>query len=286
MSDTFTRSCAHWSEAKRRGMEDFYALATADYRHLAEALDWKEWLERRQQAAGDRPLRLLDVACGSGKFPVALTRHAGVAEAAVRPIDYALLDPSAFSIAEARRVLPPPFRAGAEFETTLQDLDCPAGAFDVAWATHALYAVPGAELEAALERFLHALGGPGGGPGGGTGFIAQSLGDGHYLRFHRLFLDAFGDAAAEPYTGAEAIEQTLRRLGASVESRDIAYENGAPEGATAQVEGFLQRCVFDDTVSLEQMLAHEATGRYLAACRRDGAWRFPQKVRLLFVHAR
>ena len=64
----------------------------------------------------------------------------------------------------------------------------------------------------------------------------------------------------------------------------VIYVTG--EEATAQVEGFLQRCVFDDTVSLEQMLAHAETGRYLAACRRDGAWRFPQKVRLLFVHAR
>ena len=45
MSDTFERSCEHWSEAGRAEMEAFYALATVDYRHLAEALDWKAWLQ-------------------------------------------------------------------------------------------------------------------------------------------------------------------------------------------------------------------------------------------------
>ncbi|CAN0498997.1 unnamed protein product, partial [Laminaria digitata] len=69
IADTFDRSCDHWSEAGREEMEGFYALASVDYRHLAAAIDWTAWLEARQKAAGSRHLRLLDVACGSGKFP-------------------------------------------------------------------------------------------------------------------------------------------------------------------------------------------------------------------------
>ncbi len=276
---TFERSCAHWSEAKRSGMEDFYAIATDDYRHLAEAVDWKSWLETRQAQAGDRPLRLLDVACGSGKFPIALARHAGVAEAAIQPIDYALLDPAPFSISEARQALTAPFVAGQEYLSTLQALDCPAGAFDVVWATHALYAVPADALDTAMSRFLHALADN----GQGAGFIAHGCAEGHYLHFQKLFLEAFGDPAAHRYADAEAIDASLRRLGAAVETRDITYENGLPETALPQIEGFLQRCVFDDSVSLDRMLAHDTTGAYLARCRTDGHWRFPQKVRLIFV---
>ena len=81
--DIVTRSIAHWSEAGRRGMDAFYTLATDDYRHLAEARDWAGWLDGLQEKAGARSLRLLDVACGSGKFPNALVRHAGVAGALV-----------------------------------------------------------------------------------------------------------------------------------------------------------------------------------------------------------
>ena len=50
----------------------FYRLASVDYKHLAEAIDWRHWLETRQKEAGSRSLQLLDVACGSGKFPKAL----------------------------------------------------------------------------------------------------------------------------------------------------------------------------------------------------------------------
>ena len=62
---TFERSCDHWSEAGRQEMEDFYALASVDYQHLAEAIDWKTWLETRQKAVGsaDRAARKLYPAC-------------------------------------------------------------------------------------------------------------------------------------------------------------------------------------------------------------------------------
>ena len=52
MSDTFQRSCEHWSEESRYEMDHFYALASVDYKYLAEAVDWKKWLESRQAEVG------------------------------------------------------------------------------------------------------------------------------------------------------------------------------------------------------------------------------------------
>ena len=75
-------------------------------------------------------------------FPNALVTHAGLAEATLRPIATDLLDPSAFSIAEARAALPAPFVPAREHEVTLQDFQPPAEGYDIVWATHALYAVP------------------------------------------------------------------------------------------------------------------------------------------------
>jgi SAM-dependent methyltransferase len=256
-------------------MEAFYALATEDYRHLAEAMDWRAWLEARQAAAGDRPLRLLDVACGSGKFPTALRRHAGVAEARVRPIAYSLLDPSAFSLAEARAALEAPFEPDENFECTLQDLDEDVGAFDVVWATHALYAVPTAGLEAAMARFLDAIG------TGGAGVIANAREDSHYIGFYRAFLDAFHGGRGEPYRTAEEIVAALERQGARVETREIAYTQACDDDAV--VEGYLQRCAFDDTVPLDRMLATEPVAGHLADCRREGGWRFDQRVALILL---
>jgi SAM-dependent methyltransferase len=277
MSDLLARSSAHWSEAGRAGMEAFYRLATDDYRHLAEARNWRALFEGAQARAGARPLRLLDVACGSGKFPVALARHAGLAEADLRPVETSLLDPSAFSIAEARAALPAPFRAVAEHETTLQDFAPPPGGYDIVWATHALYAIPEAELPAAMARFRAAI------APGGTGVIAHSAAAGHYIDFHRRFLAAFGPAGAAPYVPAETIAEALRAQGAEVDVREVLYDSAAGPGDTAAVEGYLQRCVFDTRVRLSEMEDTAPLADYLAACRRPEGWRFPQRVWLMTV---
>ena len=49
-------------------------------------------------------------------------------------------------------------------------------------------------------------------------------------------------------------------------------------------EGFLQRCAFDDTVSLDEMEAAPVLGDYLAGCRdAAGAYSFDHEVMLLWL---
>ena len=285
LADTFERSCDHWSEAGRLEMEGFYALASVDYRHLAEAINWKTWLEARQKLVGSRCLRLLDVACGSGKFPAALTSHADVANALVKPVDYALLDPSIFSISEARQVLEAPFQPGAEYEMKLQNLECDQGSFDVVWATHALYAIPRNELEPALRCMVHAMGHGGEANKRGAGFIAHASAQSHYLQFYQHYLAGFKEGVGEPYTDSEQIISILTQMELSLEVKEINYTNGAPETEELQVERYLQRCVFDDTISLKQMLDNPVTGPYLESCRKNGMWQFAQRVNMIFVNA-
>ena len=246
MTDTYDRSLEHWSEAGRAEMDAFYALARLDYELLAKRLDWAKLLSGRRT--------LLDVACGSGKFPEALDRYAGLP--AEPTIDYALLDPSAFSIAEAKRALRPPFVAGAEHEVTLQELAPDAGPYEVVWATHALYALPAPELPAGLERFLAAI------APGGFGFIAHAARASHYLRFYEEFLADFRDGAGTPYTSSEEIIAGLQEAGARDRLRTIRidYHGEAELEDRATVEGYLQRCAFDDSVSLEAMEAGERLG--------------------------
>lgn len=277
MTDLLARSNAHWSEDGRAGMDAFYRLATDDYRHLAAARDWRALFEAAQARAGDRALRLLDVACGSGKFPVALARHAGLAEAAIRPVETALLDPSAFSIAEARAALPAPFAPVAEHETTLQDFTPPEAGYDIVWAMHALYAIPAEDLPAGMARFRAAI------APGGMGIIAHSAGEGHYIDFHRRYLAAFGPADVAPYVAAEEIVQALRDTGATVETQTLPYDSVAGPNDTAAVEGYLQRCVFDTRASLGQMRAVAPLADYLDACHDADGWRFPQRVALITV---
>ena len=254
--DTFERSCEHWSEAGREEMKAFYELAQVDYRYLAKAYDWVGTF-RTLQGRGRR-LRLADIACGSGKFPQALLSHTELAGIASLKLDYDLLDPSPFSLREAKQVLTPPFRAGAEFCCMLQEWDPQPGQYDVVWATHALYCVPAEELEDGIARMCRAL------SHDGLGFIAQGLREGHYVAFYDYYRASLRGGQGTPYSDGAQVEAALRDLPMLVRTRQL-----------------------DDSVGLDEMSTREPLASYLAACHdpASGEYRFPQRVGLtLFSH--
>lgn len=282
LTDTFERSCEHWSDAGRAGMEAFYELARVDYRHLAEAYDWADafhsLVDRKNK------VRLVDIACGSGKFPQALLRYASVADLARGSdlrLDYDLLDPSPFSLREAQQALAAPFRAGLEFCCTLQDWEEEPDQYDIAWATHALYCVPAEELKQALARMCSAL------SRDGFGFVAQGLRDGHYVGFYDQYLASLHDEGGTPYSDGEQVEAALQSLGMQVRTRVIEYTTVVPANRPELLESYLQRCAFDNTFGLDEMLRREPLAGYLSSCHDvvSGEYRFPQRVGMtLFSH--
>ena len=279
-ADTFERSCDHWSDAARAEMEAFYELARVDYRYLAEAYGWADAF--RTLGAEQRDLHLADIACGSGKFPEALLTHAGLSRLNAATVHYDLLDPSDFSVREAKQVLQPPFTAGREFVCTLQDWAFEAGRYDLAWATHALYCVPAEELAVGLERMLNCL------RPEGVGFVAQGRRDGHYVAFYDYFRAALRDGEGTPYSDGTQVAAALDRLGAATRCRQLDYVTIVPATRRELLESYLQRCAFDDTVSLDEMLAAEPLAGYLAACFQPetDAYHFTQRVEMIqFAHA-
>ena len=93
---------------------------------------------------------------------------------------------------------------------------------------------------------------------GGFGVVAQASSRSHYLTFYDAYRASFAPDAT-PYTDAEGVAAALRAAGAPVEVQVLHYRTGTSDRAV--VEGFLQRCAFDDTVSLEQMEASERARR-------------------------
>jgi SAM-dependent methyltransferase len=277
--DTAARSLAHWSEDGRAEMDAFYALARRDYERLARGfVDHSTWL--RRVADGRRRIALLDVACGSGKFPEALLEFGGVgALAGELRIDYDLLDPSPFSLAEAARALRPPFVEAARHETVVEQLDPVVGPFDVVWATHALYALAPDAIDPAAARMLAALA-----PGGAL-LIGQGSREGHYLQFYRRFLDDLRDGHGTMYASSEDLAEALRAGGAQPRVVRLSYDHTIPLADDVTVEGYLHRCAFDDSVSLAEMMARPQLGPYLRDCRDEdqGVWRFHQEVDVILV---
>lgn len=271
--DTFERSLAHWSEDGREEMDHFYRVATLDYRELAEAWDWAGWVGRRR-ASHPGPVTVLDVACGSGKFPTALREHTAIGALDDDSIAIDLLDPAPYSLTLARAALAPPMVAGRDFACTLQDRPADATGYAMVWAVHALYALPAAELDIGVAAFLGAM------APDALGFVGHATAAAHYLRFYEAYRAGLG-ASATPFTTAEEVEAAFRRAGAQVESRRITYEQVIDDRAV--LEGFLQRCLFDGTLGLDAMRADAHLGPYLDARLTDGRGRFQQEVAMLFI---
>ena len=279
VEDTAARSLASWSEDGRGEMRAFYAFAQLDYELLVGAADWGSALGRAHARRGDsEPLRLPDVACGSGRFPSTLLGGADLSAPDGPGVAYDLLDPSSFSLAEAAGHLNEPLVPAARYETTLEDLDPSAGPWDVVWATHALYALRPEALSAAAQRFVSGL------APSGLGFMAQGAQDGHYLSVYRAFLDGLHGGAGTPYLSGEAVATALRAaaepLGWNASEQTLTYEHVVGYEETELLEGYLRPCLFDDGPTLDQMLAAPVLGPYLSGCRDDaaGAYRFSQSV--------
>jgi hypothetical protein len=101
----------------------------------------------------------------------------------------------------------------------------------------------------------------------------------HYLRFYEAYRPAFAPAIT-PYADAESAAAALRSAVADVDVQLLRYRTTSSDRAV--VEGFLQRCAFDDTVSLEQMETREPLAGYLAGCRTaDGSYEFRHEVHLI-----
>jgi hypothetical protein len=133
---------------------------------------------------------------------------------------------------------------------------------------------PPEELDVAMARFASVLAPE------GLGVVAQATSRSHYLTFYDAYRAGVRDAT--PFTTAEQVAASLRSAGVDVGEQVITYETGTSDRDVA--EGFLQRCAFDHTMSLEEMEAAPVLGAYLASCRRpDGSYVFSHEAALLWM---
>ena len=277
-ADTFDRSCAHWSADGRDGMDNFYTYATVDYRHLAGLIDWPALLASLSKQTG--ALQLADLACGSGKFPAALMEHTTLpelmnAEGKSIQVLYDLLDPSIFAIEEAAAVLNAPFVERDHYCCRLQDWQPKPSTYDLSWATHALYCVPAEEMSECMSIVKDAMN------AGGIGIVAQSNRSGHYIRFYEHFLESIHGGKGTRFSASEDVDEAAENVGFERQSRTLNYETVIDENDRQALESYLQRCAFDDSISLDQMLNSGSLGQYLASTKKQGAYRFQQSVDVL-----
>ena len=274
MSETFLKSCQHWSSDYSDEMTSFYKLATVDYEHLGNSLDWEEELFKYSSSREDKRLKILDVACGSGKFPSVIQKTLGKSKK-IKRVDYSILDPSLFALEETKKNLKAPFFVDEEFNSTIQDFKKENSCYDVSWAMHALYAIPPQDIIESMRIFKETF--------RGVGYIAHAREKSHYIEFQKIFLSGFKKNKSVRYTTSEDIMAALDQLGIKYEERILKYENKAESNDRLIVEAYLQRCIFDDTITLEDLENNTQTRDYILQCKDQNGWSFNQEVSLIRV---
>lgn len=275
MSDpNVSRSVEFYCEENFR-RDLWFEVAARDYEALIEAADFAGVLGQGG--------RLLDVGCGSGKFPAllaaALTGRDGVAGCAgAAAVEYDFLDASDYCVAQLADRLQMPFRAGTGMVSRIEDLAWPVNGgeapmpYDLVWAIHSCYAWDRGRLQDSLARLTGRLA-----PGGGI-LVYQAAADAAYHRIYDAYITHFGQDL-EGYVTAEQILAAIEPDHGAV--MPLRFDHVIAADRRKVLENYIQQICLDRTLTLDEFMDNPGMGGFLESFRRDGEYVFPQEVHLI-----
>lgn len=208
-----------------------------DYWQLAQGFDWSDIFWSQYQQTQGSSLRLLDIACGTGRWLEAFRCYIQLDEQ-IQEIIYDYLDPSANSIAQASQKQFPPFQEGVQYINTIQSANLETNSYDLLWSMHGFYMVPVEDLAMVLKKCVGLLNDR------GIGFIALATRQSFYVDFYEQYLQIFQQGKGQRFTSAEDIVESLCECGIDYQVHNIRYE---------------EPINVDDRTGLENYIKNEAT---------------------------
>ena len=259
-----TQLAADYYQAGVLDKDAWFRVADADYHALLKALNPKQLFEK--------PSHLLDIGCGTGRFPALLRPYLSAV-----PITYDFLDPSLMSLESLRKSLKPPYEARNAIQMGVQGLtdwqQQTQLQYDLIWGIHALHFVEPEEIPQVLQTMQLCLK-PDTGIALGS-FIAE---DCFYIGIHDCYCRAIGEERQnwlgyEPYTkwGFEPLK--IPRL-----EQTLEFVHRISMKDTYILENYLQQCVFDKTYSLQEWFDNPILNDYLRQYQVGNYFEFPQKI--------
>ncbi len=241
--------------------EAWFKIVEQDYTQLIAAINWSEMFK-----APRTEFQLLDVGCGTGRFPSLLQLH--IPE--TLRIHYDYLDPSHYCLATCKQALHPPFLPRYEWQTTLEHSQkfLNFGIYDLAWAIQSLYCLEQDNVRSALKQLLQTLH-----PSRGTACLVLAKQNAFFPQIQQLFFEHCIEQAPPPYLTAETVASTLEKLGAISVIRELHCTHTISIREDRLLEQYLQQSVMD-TSPLPKWRQHPRLRDFLEAHRDDDVYRF------------
>jgi SAM-dependent methyltransferase len=248
--------------------EAWFQIVEHDYTQLIAAMNWAHIFPEQ-----DRDFQLLDIGCGTARFPTMLQSHLPTS----LRIHYDYLDPSHYCLATCRQTLQPPFLPRHGWQTTLehaQDMLIP-GTYDVAWAIQSLYCLEHVNLHSALTQLMEALH-----PTRGTACLVLAKDEAFFPQVHQMFFEHCIEHKPPPYLTAESVVTALKDMGASSIIRELPCTHAISIREDRLLEQYLQQSVMD-TMPLKKWRQHPRLRDFLDAHRQDDTFQFPNPYWLI-----
>jgi SAM-dependent methyltransferase len=242
--------------------DSWFRVVEGDYHQLIDAVDWNAVFAPRST-----PYSLLDIGCGTGRFPTLLRSHLSDAVT----IHYDMCDPSHYSLTTCRQSLQKPWAPRHAWQTTLEyaEQTWQPQSYDVAWAIQSLYCLTHDRISESLHRLLTALH-----PSHGTICILLAKRGTFFSQILQLFTEQFPVVSPPSYVSAETVATMLERLGAITLIRELECLHTISIWEDRLLEQYLQQCVMD-TTPLPKWKAAAKLRTFLDSFRHGDQYVFP-----------
>jgi SAM-dependent methyltransferase len=257
-----------------------------DYWQLSKGYDW---LNLFSQATVENSIKLLDIACGNGRWLQALQLYVDF-QCKNKTIICDLLDPNKGAIANASQTLRAPFQLGQKYEVEIQKACLEQASYDILWSMHGFYMIRPNALPAIFEKCCSLL------KPSGTGLIALATRKSFYVDFYSKYLDVFFEGKGDRFTSAEDIVVTLLENNIQHSVSKIFYEEKIHADNLSALEHYIKvestvnsfnqeteseelSCSRD--ICFSDLMNHSETKKYLESLLRGSFYYFPQEIWLI-----
>ena len=260
---------------------------TQDFCQLATNFHWFDLLSKKTDS---KPLRILDVACGTGRWLQALQHYVKFGNDNATII-YDLLEPNQTAIRRATENLQHPFQLGQQYINKIQEAELEQNTYDLLWSMHGFYIIPSQELALVLRKIMGLL------KTTGVGLIALATRQSFYVDFYEQYLSNFHEGKGVRFTSAEDVVENLSVCGIQHHVHRIFYEEPINVDDHAALEHYIkneatinsfnkdentEQLSESENIFLDELLTLPKMEQYLNSFIKNSTYYFPQEIWLIY----